>query len=381
MQIYVNGVQRDDVVPLVGGSLEETAAHRTSSDFSVKIPVGANDLNQDDYIIFKDGDTTVFAGIIRGIDQQNMGNSPDLDSKIYKLTIASNVDRLSGMLVDLQFPSGANINQIIFGNHPAQTWYNSSFGEFYGVFETRMAPEGITLGTVDDFTNISLSETAYLWGSYISDVLDSICDAAGAWWELTNDLIFNMRFSFNAIDAPFSIDENAPIYDLESSRDSYTEYSAVRVVGGSGDGGLIEGMMAAYEQADPTNGLIIRSATEAELAYPLSKDIQIFEESTSIPGGGLYPVRIGYTGINDNDTDIDILVSYGSTKIEVKNGFSFLYPLSGQDSIDYQYVPLIPIVCRLVSKELRRSAAEMASSNICSRIIQLQRLPMLRTPE
>lgn len=156
----------------------------------------------------------------------------DLSYKIYNLSLTNNSDYIASVFVDMTFPSGASVTQILMGNRPGQSWYDASLGEFYGIIPVRVENEGITVGEIDDFTGITLNSPAYLWGQIVSSVIDQMADVCGAWWEITPDKVFNMRYTYNRSTAPISLDSDSAVYNVNVTRDSFTMYSAVRVVGG-----------------------------------------------------------------------------------------------------------------------------------------------------
>ena len=345
IRVYINGTLRDDIELAVGGSLEETSAHKTASSLTVRVPVDSTDLQECDYIKLTDkqgdSETTVFAGTIKEIKQQDAGNSGSIPYRYYDLTITGNADYVAAVFVDLQFPAGSNMQQVLMGNHSGDAWYNSALGTFVGL-KYRLAAEGIAIGTVDDFSNYSLSEVAYLWGSYIADVLDSLADTAGAWWEITPDKVFNMCYKVSRENTPFTLDANAPAYDLEPSRDSYTMYSAVRVEGGKGKGVGIIATLSAGSQ--------VGAAYVSNQKITLNKPVYAFAEAQAIYDSGSY-LRIGWKGIDDNNPNVDVLASFGSPDIEAANGYTFS-ALTGYNIIAIVYYPYIQIVERLLDQEL-----------------------------
>lgn len=340
INVYINGTLRNDIEIETGGSLETESTHKSSSALSVRVPVDSVDLQEGDYIRLTDSGTTAYAGTILGIDQVNI-QITDFSCRLYSLSVAGNEDYVSSVYVDLSFPAGANVTQILYGNQPGDHWYNSAIGKFYGIIPIRIAPEGITTGTVDDFSTVVLTEAATLWGMPVSDLLDKLCDAAGAWWCITADKVFSMRFTAARDTAPFDLEENAPAYDIEPSRDAYTLYSAVRVIGNTGDGMRID-------DAAIFNTVVYASSTEITLRYPISKNLSV----TQVVGGIHTELAVGWRGIDDNSTSIQILVSYGSNTITAVNGYTFpSAPYTSGNNIICTYIPRIPVVARLFDEE------------------------------
>ena len=155
IDIYINGNKRADLRVVTGGSLEQTEAHVTSSTISVALDIGRPDLREYDYIRFSENNRTIFAGTILSIAQRDLEN-PTLSYRIYDLSLASNADYLANVFVDMSFPSGANVTQILLGNHAGDPWYQATLGEFYGIVEVRVVNEGISVGNLDDFQNVVL---------------------------------------------------------------------------------------------------------------------------------------------------------------------------------------------------------------------------------
>ena len=67
-------------------------------------------------------------------------------------------------------------------------------------------------------------------------MLDQLAEVSNAWWEITSDKVFNMRYTSTRAQAPQNLDEDSAAYNISVSRDAYTMYSAVRVVGGQAPG-------------------------------------------------------------------------------------------------------------------------------------------------
>lgn len=319
--IYINGGIRDDLSFSTGGSLEQTSAHLTSSTISVKADIDGADLQEYDYIRFVDSGKTVFAGTILGISQQNLDNI-DLSFRMYDLTISSNADLIANIYVDMTFPENASVTQILFGNHPEDEWYEPDLGQFYGILPIRVEKEGITINAVDNFNDIRLSEPAQLWGQVVSEVLDQLADVSNAWWEITPDKIFNMRYTSTRTQAPQNLDENSTSYNISVSRDAYTMYSAVRVVGGQAPG--------TYQQYKITKngetGLRFERIDEKTIRckYPLYSLDTAIQSASNLPANVPQNVKIGFKGLNDDDDSYQALMSYGSYEIEMKDGYEWL---------------------------------------------------------
>ena len=378
IKIYINSILRDDIDPVVGAQLELSSDHRTDSKMVIRIPTGSDPISAGDYIKICDDSTSLFSGAISGLEQQIQGAAidADRDERIYSLTMATNVDSISAKFVDLQFPSGASINQIVLGNHPGQAWYKSTFGEFWGIYEVRMADEGITLGVIDDFTNVTLSDPAYLWGSYIADVLDSLADAAGAWWELTPDNVFNMCSSDVPIaEAPFMLDTRAPISDIAPSDDTYTRYSAVRVEGGRGAGPntiAVASKSAVFGWLK--EGFSSFSTEKVVLSYAVHDIIALQIQVT--PSGSTASPKIGWRGIDDDDTSIQVMAQYDSNELNAVNGYTFpdLSATIGQwdnwPAFFLNYHPAVSVVSRMVDQSAKNMLiAQRGGSGIIEHLI------------
>jgi hypothetical protein len=316
------------------------------------------------------GIMTVHAGTILGVKQLHMGYA-DQDYKVFELDIASNADFLASIYVDLIFPDGATVHMILNGNHDDDAWYDEALGEFEGLLDERISPEGITLGIVDDFSLCTINRQANLWGKTVADTLDELCAAAGAWWEVTNDKVFNMRYTSNRDTAPFMLDTDAPVFGLEVSRDAYTLFSAVRVVGAStGQGAMVEEDLEVVNNED----------TSVPVSRPISKVNNSKYYGMYIPAseymrfGALRLVvtptdsgvvetgtaRVGVSGIDDDNSAYTFLYSYNSQTLYAKDGYSFMTSTPGFDVVyTLAYYPVVPVVVRLVDTDL---AAEIAAT-------------------
>ena len=355
MQVYINNKHRADIIPLVGGSLEQTAEHKTTSKISVKLPSDPEkDIRECDYIKLVNNGVVVHAGTILGISQQEIGQN-DLGFKIYDLTITSNSDFISSVLVDLVFPAGASISNVLFGNHkdvngPYFKYYNKDLYEFFGIIESRIEPEGIVKNVIDDFSTFILSEPATLWGSYVDDILDSLCKTAGAWWEITNDKKFNMRYDISRENTPIRLSPYSEVYDLQTTRDAYTLYSAVRVIGGKGQGQRLKLKIESSNNLQGYDMAIYESNTILKLKYPFYKDMKL---RYKIGANCENILTVGVQGIDDDNVNCDYLVSYGGTEVKAKSGKTFPpLPTSANDYLNIEYDPLVPIIIRLVDNKL-----------------------------
>lgn len=377
MQVYINGVLRDDVFPLVGGSLEQTAEHKTASKISIKLPSDeCKNIKDCDYIQLVNNGVIVHAGTILGISQQDIGQR-DLGFKIYDLTITSNADYVSSVLVDLVFPSGASIANVLFGNHDEGEYVqycNKNLPKFSGILERRVAQEDITIGTVDDFSKFILSEQATLWGSYVDDVLDSLCKTAGAWWEITNDKVFNMRYDINREEAPLMLKSTKNIYELAVTSEAYTLYSAVRVIGGKGKGSkLITDVTQVDKDYKGDKGFKNSDAqrvsdTEIELKYPFHSEGYLYIGSDK--------KQIGIKGTDEENSKYDLLVSVGDTKIEA-NGE---YKIPSSNKMSVEYYPLVPIVARLTEPKLvEQIKAQRGGTGVIECILKDEKITDFKT--
>ena len=357
---------REDIAIITGGSLEESSAHATSSTISIQVPVKSDDIKECDYVQLFDSGENVFSGVIIKKSQQTFDRP--LDWRMYDLEMAGNSDLVSTIFVDLAFPAGASIQQILFGNHSTQSWYKDSFPEFPGVFEERIAKEGISLGIVDDFSDYVLSDPAYLWGRYVSDVLNDMASIASAWWEITPDRVFNMRFSSNRDIYPIPLDENADVFDLSVSKDALTYYSACRVVGGAGASRTLDVSVESDTDAHTTTSIWREDETTLTAQSPLRSAVSINQlEDGHAPSDPtmLGTIQVGYKGLHDDDPNYQALMTSGSTTIELKDGYQFL-PLSDVNKITVQGAVFeIDVYARIVDPGLTQQiAAQRGGSGI-----------------
>lgn len=348
MNVYLNNVLRNDILIQTGGSLEQNEAHVTSSALTVSIPTNADDISAGDYISLHENGHIVFAGTIIEAAQQVLENI-SLSYKIYNLTLTNNSDYIANIFVDMTFPSGASVTQILLGNHSTDNWYNPDLGEFHGIIPIRVEQEGITVGEIDDFTAVTLESPAYLWGQTVSSVIDQLADVSSAWWEITNNKVFNMRYSTSREIAPINIDNNADVYNVKVSRDAYTMYSAVRVVGGEGK--------SQYQSfnitTDGPTGLRFErtSSTIITSKYPLYSINTIIQQAD---GGQPITLKAGVKGLNDDDSEYAVLYSYGGYEIECKEGYSYLDLMSQGGYIQINGYLQLQIYARMVDSDLTK---------------------------
>lgn len=366
MTVYLNKISRPDILVETGGSLDENEAHVTSSALRIYMPADSKDIAACDYIQLVENDNVIFAGTVMEAEQENLDNV-DLSYKIYNLTLTNNSDYIASVFVDMTFPPGASVTQILMGNRQGQSWYDASLGEFYGIIPVRVENEGITVGKIDDFTGITLNSPAYLWGQIVSSVIDQMADVCGAWWEITPDKVFNMRYTYNRNTAPISLDSDSAVYNVNITRDSFTMYSAVRVVGGQSKGQYQEFQIKSngetglrFERISPQ---IIRCKYPL---YSMSNAIQSGVTSSTVPAN----VKIGFNGIDDDDDTVQALMSYGEYEIEMKDGYEWL-DLSNGGYIQVNGYPLIQVYSRLVDGNLREKIkAQRGGSGIIEYLIE-----------
>lgn len=175
IKLYINGELREDVWIQAGGTLEQTEEHTTESNISVRVPIVSDNLAVYDYVQIYDEDTIIFAGNILSLNQQMLDSGyTGLDFRVYDLVMACNADLVANILVDMSFPAGATVTQILKGNHNGDAWYNESLGEFAGVIDTRIIPEGCTAGTVANYNTTALESTSYVWGKLSRNCLTTL---------------------------------------------------------------------------------------------------------------------------------------------------------------------------------------------------------------
>lgn len=357
MEVYVNGSLRSDVLIETGGSMETENSHTATSSIKVSMPSDAEPLSECDFIQFKSGSAVVYSGTVMEIKQDTFPLQ-NLSFKNYELTISDNSELLSAVFVDMTFQQEANIMQILYGNHAVGTgseWYNSSMPEFDGII-VRLNVESITIGTIDDFSRYELSEPANLWGMYVRDALDSLADIAGAWWEITPDKVFNMRYPSSSSPAPVNITADSDIFDVSVSRDAFTLYSAVRVVGGEGVGNVLPVEINANTNSLDQNYAVRISDTVIQTKYPINNmyGLDIFGRGEIVCWDAGIPdiITIGIKGL-DSEADYDGFFTSGSDQIELSpsSGKSFV-ELTGENHIYLFYSPNIPIYARVIDDAL-----------------------------
>lgn len=362
MTIKLNNEVRNDIDVIAGGNLSLTSEHKSSSALSIKTPVNA-EIRECDYIEIADSENIIFSGTILGVDQENLGYG-NLAFKILHLSVSSPSDHVASVFVDLAFPAGSSVQQILMGNHPGDKWYNSAAGQYNGIFDGRIAPEGIKQGVIDDFSNIIVENGARFWGQYVSDALDEICASCNAWWEITPDKFFNIRYAESHPEAPFSLDADAAASDISASHDAYTLYSAVRVVGGQGVGGRVDAQVYKSGSHNWKFGNVeLVNNTTLKLRYPINNmatniEYQGYGAAIVQPIGNLkYQVyNVGFKGLHDENSAYQALASQGGDVIELKSDAVPFSPLPESkvhiNSIFISYNPLVDIYARLVDQGL-----------------------------
>lgn len=366
MDIYVNGVLRADIQLESGGQLSMESSHTASSSIVICMPSSSEPLRECDTMAILDGvGNRLYAGTVMQAAQEAFPH-PALSYKRYSLVLSDNSELLASMLVDMTFSAGANMMQLLFGNQPGGAWYDGSMPSFYGILPARMQPEGITAGTIDDFSVYVLSEPANLWGMYVRDVLDSLCEIAGAWWTVTPDKRFVMRYRSSTEPAPFSIGPSSDIFDVSVSKDAFTLCSAVRVVGGVGAGAPID---LSIESGDTVeDGAAVLSDTVIQTRYPIreAQTITLFDQKTH----EFTYITVGPKGIGEG---YDAYYTSGSDTIEIDTAATAArFPIAGfAVTVQLSYVPEIRIYCRMVDEGLMADIArQRGGSGVIEQILE-----------
>ena len=299
IKLYINGELREDVWIQAGGTLEQTEEHTTESNISVRVPIVSDNLAVYDYVQIYDEDTIIFAGNILSLNQQMLDSGyTGLDFRVYDLVMACNADLVANILVDMSFPAGATVTQILKGNHNGDAWYNESLGEFAGVIDTRIVPEGCTVGAVANYNTTALESTSYVWGETVKELLDNLAELTLSYWEITNEKVFNFQPKSLSSMAPIELTEESEIFSLEVENDSLATYSAVRVVGG-------EGKLAPRYFSYPSEEFYRTDAKTLTTPHKLAS-----VDRVSVTGASGW-VKVGFNGIHDNNNDYPVLMSYG----------------------------------------------------------------------
>ncbi len=327
IRFFLNQQERDDIKIMTGGQLEQLSTHATSSSLSIEIPVKTDDIKECDYVELYDSEQIIFAGIIMEKKQATFNMTPQW--KIYDLTLSGNSDLITPLFVDLTFPAGANIKQILYGNNRSDPDFDSDLGSFLGLFGTRIEPEGITINDVDDFSGFILSESAYLWGRSVSDTLDEICSIASAWWEVTPDKRFNMKYKSNRVPAPFTLDNGSKAFNLSVSNDALTYYSACRVNGGTGTSRKVEesSVRGAFVERVHEYVFYQKDAETIVSLTPIHSVVSITQtEAGKPPTDPAMPgtIKVGYKGLHDDDPEYQALMTSGGTEITMKEGYKLV---------------------------------------------------------
>lgn len=387
MEIYINGNLRSDIKIMSEGTLDQDSTHTTSSSITVEMPIKSTPVLECDAVRLVENGNTVFAGTVMKATQATFDNV-NLSFRQYTLDLSNNADLIATVQTNLQFPSGANISQLLFGNHQGAAYYSSSLPEFYGILEVRVEPEGITIGTVDDFTFASLEEPANLWGMLVIDCLDSLAGVANAWWEITNDKIFNMRSAQTRTAAPVNLDSGSNIFNVSVSRDALTLYSAVRVVGGQGEYSNDPTFNLQSNEGESSKWInwVRTSDTVLTSSLPLSSVETIYQgniPSQSTPSSNIpYQVNVGFKGIHDDDPNYQALMEYGGNTIEMKSGYEFIdlsqYEFPPYEIMIDNVVYLVDINLRLVDEQAAQSIqAQRGGTGIIEYILEDSNLTSL----
>lgn len=380
MDIYINGNLRSDIKVMSEGTLDQDSSHTTSSSITVEMPLNSAPVLECDTVKLVENGNTVFAGAVMKATQATFDNL-NLSFRQYTLDLSNNADLIATVQTNLQFPSGANVSQLLFGNHQGATYYSSSLPEFYGILEVRVVPEGITIGTVDDFTFASLEEPANLWGMLVIDCLDSLAGIVNAWWEITNDKVFNMRSAQTRSSAPMDLTSSSQIFNVSVSRDALTLYSAVRVVGGQGKYTNMPTFNLKSNEGNPDQWVNWTRTSDTVLtsSLPLNSVQTVFQgniNSQSTPSSNIpYQVNVGFKGINDDDPNYQALMEYGGNTIELKSGYEWI-DLSQYEFPPYQIMIdgaeyLIDINLRLVDEQVAQQIrAQRGGTGIVEYILE-----------
>lgn len=286
------------------------------------MPIRSEPVKECDYLQIYDNESLVFSGIILQVTQQSFPT--ELSFVVYELTLAGNSDFVANVYVDLGFPAGATISQILYGNTPSvPQYYNNNLPVFRGIFPARIEPEGITIGSVDDFSSFELESTAYLWGKTVQSLLDDLASVAGAYWEITSDKTLNMRYTYNLDPAPFAVDSTSQVYDVSVSKDALTTYSACRVIGGQGElvANSSQQVLSSAPSGLPSNAQYIYYEDESTLISSLP--LASVETIEVLNGTAKTVYYVGFEGINDDDTQYQALITYGGDTISLKDGYTF----------------------------------------------------------
>ena len=337
IKLYINGELRDDILIQAGGALEQTEEHTTESNISIQVPIVSDDLQVYDYVQIFDEDTIIFAGNILSLNQQMLDSGyTELDFRIYDLVMACNADLVANVLVDMSFPQGATITQILKGNHKGDTWYNENLGEFAGVIDTRIVPEGCTVGKVADYNTTVLESMAYVWGETVKTLLDNLAELTLSYWEITDEKVFNFQPKAVAKNAPFNMTQESEIFDINVESDSLATYSAVRVIGGDGE-------LAPRYFNYPSEEFYKTDDKTLTSVYKLAS-----VEKVSVAGASDW-VKVGFNGIHDDDDNYPVLMSYGGDTLEIKDSFPYTFSTSNGDI--YGAVVINKITARAISVE------------------------------
>lgn len=174
-----------------------------------------------------------------------------------------------------------------------------------------------------------------------------------------------MRLTSSREVAPIALTENTSAYNVQVTRDAYTMYSAVRVVGGDGKGQYEEYQI----KKNGVTGLRFEriSDTVIRSRYPLFSINTVYNVGSGLPSNVPAVVKVGFKGIDDDDPSCQALMNYGGYEITLKEGYSWLDITPDTNYIQVNGNLLIQIYSRLVDSDI---AAQIRSQRGGTGIIE-----------
>ena len=193
------------------------------------------------------------------------------------------------------------------------------------LFETYIAPDGVSLGQISDFdTQVEIYTAADL---NLQKALDELAEYVGAGWNITADRRFFFLQKSDFPQAPAVLDDTSlPLFGVETAcRES--EMRTVQIIKGSS------------QTTDPQyeTHLYNGHADHFTLSFPLSASPVITVNGTPVPENA-----VGVTGLHSGDASKAFLFSFRSATVSY-NAANTSVTLHKNDVVEFEYVGFFPI--------------------------------------
>jgi len=250
--------------------------------------------------IFDDADpgNKIFVGVC-GSPKSPVYNSIN-DVKIYTLDCRNINNILAKRLVNYA-EEGKNITQVV----------TEIFNQF-------ISTEGISLGQIDDFSNITL-ERYVVPNLPLNDVLTELANVSSAIWNVGNDKVFNFikKETFNVFDRQITA-LFSPFANF-GHKTTDVDVRTVQIITG--------GTQVTSEQTE--RFVYDGNNNSFNTVFPL-----IQKPSINVNNVAVDPSRIGINGIDNDNSEVYFLFSNRSNTVNYKSESNFL---STNDDVDIIY--------------------------------------------